>query len=59
MLEIVNVELAERSYQIKIGTGLIEQAGADIAPLLQRPRVAVVSDENVAALHLGRLRSRR
>lgn len=57
MLEIVNVELAERSYQIKIGTGLIERAGAEIAPLLQRPRVAVVSDENVAALHLDRLRS--
>jgi len=51
----VRVELQERSYDVEIGTGLMAGAGARMAPLLHRPRVAVVSDETVAALHLGPL----
>ncbi|PIE15986.1 MAG: 3-dehydroquinate synthase [Rhodobacterales bacterium] len=53
----LQVALAERAYQIKIGQGLLARSGAEIAPLLQRPRVAVVSDENVARLHLEALRT--
>ncbi len=56
MVETLRVELGERSYDIRIGDGLVGRAGAEIAPLLVRPRVAVVSDENVAALHLDALR---
>lgn len=52
---IVPVALGERSYQVRIGPGLIDRAGAEIAPLLARPRVAVLTDEQVAALHLPRL----
>ncbi|GFE63703.1 3-dehydroquinate synthase [Litoreibacter roseus] len=55
MTEQVHVKLAERSYTIEIGTGLVAAAGSYIAPLLSRPRVAVVSDETVAALHLKAL----
>ncbi len=55
-MEQVRVNLAERSYDVRIGEGLIAGAGAEIAPLLQRPRVAVISDETVAALHLDALR---
>jgi len=55
-VETVRVELGERAYDIRIGEGLIARAGAEIAPLLKRPRVAVLSDENVAALHLEALR---
>lgn len=55
--ELVHVDLGDRSYDIHIGTGLVDAAGAFIAPLLRRPRVAVVSDENVAALHLETLRA--
>lgn len=56
-METLNVPLGDRSYDIHIGPGLLSRAGAEIAPLLVRPRVAVVSDENVAALHLDTLRA--
>jgi 3-dehydroquinate synthase len=51
----VAVELGERAYEVRIGPGLIAHAGAEIAPLLRRKRVAVVTDEAVAALHLPTL----
>ncbi len=57
MDDIVRVELGARAYDVRIGLGLIGRAGALIAPLLQRRRVAVISDENVAALHLDALRT--
>ena len=54
--ESVRVDLGARSYDIRIGPGLIAGAGAEIGPLLARPRVAIITDETVAALHLGALR---
>ncbi|MFP1644900.1 3-dehydroquinate synthase [Pontitalea aquivivens] len=57
MRETVAVNLGERSYEVRIGTGLLARAGAEIAPLLRRPRVAVVTDETVGALHLEALRA--
>jgi 3-dehydroquinate synthase len=56
MAEIVHVPLGARAYDVHIGPGLLAQSGALIAPLLRRPRVAVITDENVAALHLDALR---
>ncbi|SDW49521.1 3-dehydroquinate synthase [Ruegeria halocynthiae] len=56
MHQTVHVDLAERSYDVEIGPGLITQAGARIAPLLQRPRVAVLTDDTVADMHLDALR---
>ncbi len=56
-MDIVHVPLEGREYDVKIGQGLIARAGAEIAPLLTRPRVAVVSDDNVAAHHLEALRA--
>ncbi|HRO15514.1 MAG TPA: 3-dehydroquinate synthase [Paracoccus sp. (in: a-proteobacteria)] len=56
-MRIVPVELGSRSYEVRIGPGLIGRAGAEIAPLLHRPRVAVLTDDSVAALHLPRLGS--
>lgn len=52
----LTVPIGERSYDILIGPGLIRRAGSEIAPLLRRPRVAVITDETVAALHLDTLR---
>ncbi|MDT0683948.1 3-dehydroquinate synthase [Roseicyclus sp. F158] len=52
----VHVPLGSRAYDVRIGQGLIARAGEEIAPLLARRRVAVVTEENVAALHLGPLR---
>lgn len=57
MENTVRVALGERSYDVVIGPGLLQQAGTRIAPLLTRRRVVVVSDETVAALHLDALRS--
>jgi 3-dehydroquinate synthase len=51
----VGVELGSRRYDILVGPGLLERAGAQLLPLLSRKRVLVVSDETVAALHLPRL----
>ncbi|MEM9708138.1 MAG: 3-dehydroquinate synthase [Pseudomonadota bacterium] len=52
MTEKVGVELGARSYDVLIGPGLIAEAPAHIEPLLARPRVAVLTDAHVAALHL-------
>ncbi len=51
----VAVDLGTRSYEVRIGAGLIGRAGAEIAPLLRRKRVAIVTDETVAAAHLPTL----
>ena len=47
----VRVDLGARSYDVRIAQGLIGRAGAEIAPLLARPRVWIVADARVAALH--------
>ena len=51
----VPVPLGARAYGIRIGEGLLARAGAEIAPLLRRPRLAVVTEATVAALHLPAL----
>ncbi|MEY8840543.1 3-dehydroquinate synthase, partial [Cribrihabitans sp. XS_ASV171] len=53
----VRVALGERSYEVEIGPDLLSHAGARIAPLLARRRVAVLTDETVAGLHLEALRA--
>ncbi|WP_119392877.1 3-dehydroquinate synthase [Taklimakanibacter lacteus] len=52
----VAVDLGSRSYEIAIGEGLIASAGERIKPFLKRPQVAIVTDSNVAARHLDRLK---
>ena len=56
-LKKVNVSLPgspnlNRSYDIHIGSGLLESCASLISPLLKRPFVAIVTDENVAKSHL-------
>ncbi|NKC03549.1 3-dehydroquinate synthase [Brucella haematophila] len=51
----VPVSLGERSYDILIGKGLVDRAGAEVAKRLKGARVAIVTDENVAKAHLERL----
>ena len=48
----VRVELADRSYDILIGPGLISAAGREIASRLKGRKIAVVTDENVAPIYL-------
>ena len=50
MVNVVPVDLGDRSYEVRIGPGLIARAGKEIAPLLKRKKVAVVTDETVAAI---------
>ncbi len=56
MVETVRVDLPGRAYDVVIGPGLLAEAGTRIAPFLNRPRVAIVSDETVADLHLAAFR---
>jgi 3-dehydroquinate synthase len=50
----VEVQLADRSYDIHVGPGAIAEAGARLKPLA-RDYVAVVTDRNVATHHLAPL----
>jgi 3-dehydroquinate synthase len=49
---IVNVALGARSYDIAIGRGLLASLGARIAALRPGAKAVVVTDANVAGLHL-------
>jgi 3-dehydroquinate synthase len=55
MTHTVEVALGDRSYTIRIGAGLLRTCGAELAVLAPRGRMAVVTDANVAALHLPTL----
>ena len=51
----VRVELGERAYDIEIGSGLLHKAGEMIAAELGRRKCAILTDKNVARLHLATL----
>ena len=53
--ETIRVELGARSYDVRVGTGLVGNAGLEIAPMLHRRRVAILTDETVAEKHLPAL----
>ena len=52
----VAVDLGPRSYDIRIGRGIVATAGREIAARAPGARVAIVADETVARLHLARLK---
>ncbi|MBC7675719.1 MAG: 3-dehydroquinate synthase [Rhodoferax sp.] len=54
-VDVVRVDLGSRSYDVRIGLGLLDRAADEIMPLLRRQKVAVITDETVAATHLDRL----
>jgi 3-dehydroquinate synthase len=55
MIATVRVDLDQRSYDIVIGPGLLERAGALLTPVLREKRLFVVTDERVAAAQWPRL----
>lgn len=57
MLETVRVNLPGREYDVRIGQSLLKDVGPHIAPLLRRRRVAIISDQTVADLHLPTLQA--
>ncbi|MBL4870722.1 MAG: iron-containing alcohol dehydrogenase, partial [Robiginitomaculum sp.] len=54
-MQTITVDLQDRSYPIHIGQGLLENAYNMIKPHLVGKKVAIITDENVAKLHLGKL----
>lgn len=54
-IDTVEVDLGERGYAIRVGRGLIGDAGDELADLLSGRKAVVIADETVAALHLPRL----
>ncbi len=55
--ERVNVDLGSRSYPIVIGTGLLIDIEAQIKPYVHGRKIAIITDENVANVHLNNLLS--
>jgi 3-dehydroquinate synthase len=55
MTATVHVDLPGRAYDIVIGPGLLDQAGARLAAMGGRKHVCIVTDETVAGLHLAAL----
>jgi 3-dehydroquinate synthase len=53
----IKVELGARSYDILIGRGLLADIGAELQRRLAGARVAIVTDETVARLHLNALKA--
>jgi 3-dehydroquinate synthase len=53
--ERVRVPLGERSYDVVIGDGLVDRAGALMAAALPDRRLVVISDDTVARLYLERV----
>ena len=53
--EIVAVSLQEKSYNIVIGSGVICDLGAQISKIKSYSKIIVITDQNVAKLHLENL----
>ncbi len=53
-MPMITVPLGERTYPIHIGSGLLDCLGAHVVEALGEISVAVVTDDNVAPLYLGR-----
>ncbi|WP_319518037.1 3-dehydroquinate synthase [uncultured Martelella sp.] len=52
---IVRVDLGERSYDILIGSGLLQSAGGETLARLDCRKAAIITDTNVAPLYLDTL----
>lgn len=51
LMKIVHVALGTRSYDIEIGTGLLQSCGEKIAALLKGRQAMIVTDSNVGPLY--------
>ncbi len=53
----LTVALSSANYEVTVGDGLIDRAGALLAPVLPQKRTMIVTDETVAGIHLPRLQA--
>ncbi len=51
----VTVDLGERSYEIRAGSGMLAAAGEHLAPLLRQKRAIIITDTTVAKHYLAPL----
>jgi 3-dehydroquinate synthase len=54
-MEVVNVDLGDRTYPIYVGSGCLGELGARLAETRCGARVAVVTNSTIADLYLGRV----
>ena len=47
-IEVMHVQMGDRSYDIHVGEGAIARSGEILNGILRAPRVIIVTDENVA-----------
>jgi len=47
-MAVIPVDLAGRSYEVRVGQGLLAQVAEECAPFLRKQRVPIVTDSNVA-----------
>lgn len=57
MTKTVHVDLPGRAYDIAIGPGVLDQAGPRLSAMGGRKHVCIITDENVAKLHLEQLQA--
>ena len=53
----LTVGLNDRAYDIFIGPDLIDRAGETLGPIVANRHIIIISDKNVASLHLARLKA--
>ncbi len=51
----IQVDLGQRSYNVQIGSGLLDEVGALIRPLFAGEKVMVVTDDKVGPLYVKRV----
>src|SRR5690606_7503537 len=47
-MAVIPVDLAGRSYEVRVGSGLLADLPAQCGALLRKPRVPIITDANVA-----------
>lgn len=55
--QVLPVELGERSYDIHVGDGLLDQCGPHVARVARGKKAFIVTDTNVAPHYLDRVRT--
>lgn len=56
-MKTLHVDLQDRSYDILIGRGLLDQTGERLQPLLRARRIALITDSHVGPLYADRVAS--
>ena len=49
-MAVIPVELAGRSYEVRVGSGLLANVAEECGPLLRKQRVPIISDANVTTV---------